>query len=231
MSTTKKSYSLVTALLFVLAIGLLICSTVGSTRAALSLQSDILDSNFGMLNIGIGMNVSGDALLQGMLGSDSKLLPGKEYSTPVNISNTGKIDEYVRVTVYKYWLNSSGTKDTRFDPDLIELGVAGGWKKDTTIPSTYGEREVYYYTGKPLSKSGTVGFLNTVKINDKIMRLATQSTSGNVITTTYVYDGAQFCIEIVADGVQAHNAKAAIRSAWGKNVTVSDGGPITGGIG
>ena len=50
MSTTKKRSSLVTGLLFVLAIGLLLFSAVGSARAALNVQSEILTSDIRMLD-------------------------------------------------------------------------------------------------------------------------------------------------------------------------------------
>ena len=158
------------------------------------------------------------------------------YDRPVSVTNSGKIDEYVRVVVYKYWQNKSGDKDVRFDPNLIELVLAGGWTKDTTA-ETLGEKAVYYYTGGPLKSGESVPLLETVTINDSVLRLATQINPEDpggqpgVILTTYEYDGATFCIAIEADGVQTHNAKDAILSAWGKSVTVTDGGPITGGIG
>ena len=48
MSASKKSNSIVTLLLFGLAIGLLLFSTIGSTRAALNVQSEVLKSDIGM---------------------------------------------------------------------------------------------------------------------------------------------------------------------------------------
>ena len=246
MSYSKKSYTLVTGLLFVLAIGLLLFSTIGSARAALNVQSEILTSDFGMLNIGVdltnedGASVSGtgenSVLLKGMVGKNEKFKPGKIYDWPVYVTNTGTIDEYVRVVVYKYWLNSKGEKDVKYDTSLIKLGFDGAWTVESSAPSANGERTILYYTGGPLGKN-PVKLLNTVQIDGRVMLYATQigpedpGGKKGVITTTYEYDGAQFCIEIEADGVQTHNAKDAIRSAWGKSVTVTDGGPITGGIG
>ena len=166
-----------------------------------------------------------------MVGENEKFLPGKEYKCPVSVTNTGDIDEYVRVVVYKYWLNSKGEKDVKYDTSTIKLGFASGWKEDSSAAANYGERTILYYTAGPLVKGQSVPLLSTVQIDGSVMQYATQTTSGNKITTTYEYDGAQFCIEIEADGVQTHNAKDAIKSAWGKSVTVTDGGPITGGIG
>ena len=251
MSYSKKSYTLVTGLLFVLAIGLLLFSTIGSARAALNVQSEILKSDVRMLDIGVdltkdGVSVSGtgknSVLLKGLVGENEKFKPGKIYAWPVYVTNTGTIDEYVRVVVYKYWRDSdksdgsTGPKNTGFDTSLIKLGFAGGWTVESSAPSANGERTILYYTGGPLGKD-PVQLLDTVQIDGRVMLYATQigpedpGGKKGVITTTYEYDGAQFCIEIEADGVQTHNAKDAIRSAWGKSVTVTDGGPITAGIG
>ena len=45
----------------------------------------------------------------------------------------------------------------------------------------------------------------------------------NIITTTYDYDGLQFCVEASVDAVQEHNAEDAILSAWGRKVSISNG--------
>lgn len=37
------------------------------------------------------------------LGSDPEIVPGKTYPEEISVRNTGNIDEYVRVTIYKYW--------------------------------------------------------------------------------------------------------------------------------
>ena len=47
------------------------------------------------------------------------------------------------------------------------------------------------------------------------------------ITTTYEYDGAQFVLEATVDAVQTHNAKDAIKSAWGVDVNISDDGELS----
>ena len=42
----------------------------------------------------------------------------------------------------------------------------------------------------------------------------------------YTYDGISFAIDIEADAVQTHNAEDAIRSAWGRDVTIDSNGNI-----
>lgn len=51
--------------------------------------------------------------------------------------------------------------------------------------------------------------------------------STKTITTTYEYDGAQFVLEATVDAVQTHNAKDAIKSAWGVDVNISDDGALS----
>ena len=65
-----------------------------------------------------------------------------------------------------------------------------------------------------------------VKLRDGETLLPDQGTitnDGKTITTSYDYDGWQFCIEATVDAVQDHNAEDAIKSAWGRDVTISDG--------
>ena len=77
----------------------------------------------------------------------------------------------------------------------------------------------------------TAPFADTLTIDDRIALKVSQETSTRTeggktyttTTTTYDYDGVEFRLEAKVDAVQEHNAEAAIRSAWGKEVTVADG--------
>ena len=51
--------------------------------------------------------------------------------------------------------------------------------------------------------------------------LVTQTQEGNVITTTYDYEGVTLNLEAEVDVVQTHNAEDAILSAWGRKVSLS----------
>ena len=57
---------------------------------------------------------------------------------------------------------------------------------------------------------------------DSVKVYVTEKDGYQTITTTYAYDGYNFQIEAEADAVQTHNAKDAIKSAWGVDVNVSD---------
>ena len=45
---------------------------------------------------------------------------------------------------------------------------------------------------------------------------------GNKIEYKYTYDGYTFTLEAEVDAIQTHNAKDAIKSAWGIDVNVND---------
>ena len=46
------------------------------------------------------------------------------------------------------------------------------------------------------------------------------------ITTSYDYDGYSFHVEAEVDAVQTHNAKDAIKSAWGVDVVIDSDGTL-----
>ena len=54
-----------------------------------------------------------------------------------------------------------------------------------------------------------------------------QSTEAGKVTNTYVYDGASFQLEVKVDAVQNHNVADAVRSAWGRAVTVDGAGTLS----
>ena len=72
-------------------------------------------------------------------------------------------------------------------------------------------------------------FMDTVSIDPAVAEKVTQTInqSGNVITITYEYEGAQFVLEAEVDAVQTHNVEAAVKSAWGVDVTKANDGTLT----
>ena len=232
------SKSAVTGTLFALAILLLAGSTVGVVRAALNIQSNYYNSRVKVLNIGVALveknkddafvTVSGDNALMGAnspmgkaIKEDGKLVPGKKYSEVLAVRNVGNIPEYVRVSVYKYWLDENGKKFSDLNSDWIELGFVtnGGWSIDKD--SSTEERTVLYYKNLVDPGATTSEFLSSVKINNKILNKVTQETytvnGVTVIQTTFMYNGKQFCIDVYVDSVQDHNYADAKVSAWGVN--------------
>ena len=219
MTLKKKRESRVTTVLFVLAICLLLFSTIGSARAALEIQSKVLSSEIGYKQIRISLSD-----MTGAATDAKNLVPNKIYDGKVVVSNpsgSGNIDEYVRLTVYKYWVDRDSTKNdpktgksTALPAKNIVLTPKGSWTLDSSFSTD--ERSVFYL--KDPIKAGTgVDFPFTIQIDGNGIDKATYTTGADgVIRITYPYSGATVHLEFVADGVQTHNASDAMKSAWGK---------------
>lgn len=229
----------VTGLLFLMALILLLFGSVGGTRAALNLESSIYESQMNTTSIGVSIRegsetlasnngpVSGVGVMKLSAGDmaaragDDVFKIGKTYNLPLSVYNSGNIEEYVRVTIYKYWVtpagtaektgwfSGSGTKDRTLKPELIVLEPDPGWTEDTEARTD--ERSVFYYSG-PLASNSSVQFLNSVKVDSKIVDEIQIGPDGKEF---YTYDGMGFVLEIQVDAVQTHNGNQARVSSWG----------------
>lgn len=224
-----KRSSLMTIGLFAVAAVLLLVSTIGGARAALT-YFETYQTQITMQEIGVGLlengtAVEGDGAL--MQGQTEGFVVGKSYKEELTAANTGVIDEYVRMIVYRYWVNGQG-KAVDLDPSYIELTFGDGWVVDTAASTP--ERTVLYYASPIASGEVTTPAVTAVKISNDIAAAVTKETTveGNLTTITmkYEYNGLQFGLEAEVDGVQTHNAEDAILSAWGRSVSVS-GGTLT----
>ncbi|GFI10765.1 hypothetical protein IMSAGC007_03236 [Lachnospiraceae bacterium] len=149
MKRLKKTFLTKSFLLFGAAAVLLLASTVGSTRAALTYYSENYEMRIEVPSIGVSLvengsvagsrnyvgnewKESGGELLQNMLsGENEKLVLGKKYDEVLKVRNSGTIDSYVRVILYKNWTKDGEKADTELSPDLIELNLTGnGWIVD-----------------------------------------------------------------------------------------------------
>lgn len=248
-----------TVVLFVLAAGLLLTSAIGGTRAALEAQSETYSARMQMYDIGVTLLENGTpvawrnyipnsdnqwdtvgtadgvgTLFGSMLGENDDFQMGRAYREELAVRNSGTIDEYVRVTIYKYWVMdnvANAEKLQNLSPSLIDLHLLtgdNGWMLDETRTTSTKERTVLYYTNVLPSGGTTPNLCDTVTVNGDVIRSVTQTESTEtrdgrtyrVITTTYDYDGAQFVVEAEVDAVQTHNAHDAILSAWGRDVTL-----------
>lgn len=186
------------------------------------------------------MNEKGESvpgkLLSDMLGADEKLQLGKEYFEELSVYNSGGIDEYVRVTIYKYWLDPQSTdgqyKKQDMDPDLIHLNLVHPevWLKDTEASrnenGAYKERTVLYYKNILEKGRETEPFCDSIMIDreiaNKVREEVTKNGDYTTIKTIYAYDGVEFVLEVEVDAVQDHNAEDAILSAWGRRVKIEN---------
>lgn len=250
-----------TIVALLLASGLLIFSTIGGARAALIYYSESYHSQLETKDIGVTLiendaeiafrdyakdksdgtwNEKEGVLLVQMLGQeqDGKVVPGKQYPEVLCVKNSGTIDNYVRVTIYKYWIDAQGEKVRQIDPHAINLhlvnlvGDENGqqcWIEDETARTD--ERTVLYYHNLLAANDGeesevssiTPAFSDTICIDvDLEQYTKVDRTEDGIIITTSKLDGYQFVVEVTVDAVQNHNAREAILSAWGKSVIIQD---------
>lgn len=241
MKKKKKSFPKKPALILTAAALLLVGSTVGSTRAALTYYSENYSAQMNMQSIGVSLlendkvvssrdyvsnnewkGTSEGELLTNLLGKDDTFTPGKKYNEAINVKNSGTIDTFVRVIITKSWQDKEGKKNTTLSPDLIELNFLtdNGWQIAKDQSTT--ERTVLYYTKAVATGDSTPALSDTIRINPSIAKDVTKHVDGYTITYTYKYDGYTFHVDAEVDAVQTHNAKDAIKSAWGVDVNVSD---------
>ena len=216
-------------------------ATVGSTRAALTYYSENYSAQMNMQSIGVSLlendkvvssrdyvsnnewkGTSEGTLLTNLLGKDETFTPGKKYNEAISVKNSGTIDTFVRVIITKSWQDEKGNKNTNLSPDLIELNFLtdNGWQ--VADAQSTRERTVLYYTKALKAGKPTPALSDTLRINPSIASDVTKVPKGKTITYTYKYNGYTFHIDAEVDAVQTHNAKDAIKSAWGVDVNVSD---------
>ncbi|MBR4472909.1 MAG: hypothetical protein IKS55_04655 [Oscillospiraceae bacterium] len=228
----------VTGLLFLMAVVLLFAGSVGGTQAALQVFSDNYYSALELDHIGVTLLENGqdtsyrnfgsaaapDAsekqdgeLVLNHLGDDPYFKIGKKYDFKITAINSGSIDSYLRVVVYKYWadvgkeeaiydkgwfhgLSDHTTKlrdNDLYNPATIHLGYGGkegynssAWVLDNS--SRTDERDYYYYKGMVAPGGETEPLFDTLWIDPSVAKNATIITERNeqtgVTTTTYTYD-------------------------------------------
>ncbi len=248
----RRSHSDITTMfLFGAALILLALGTVGTSQAALTYFSENYTARIQVYDIGVTLTENGaDVSWRNYSGKDDvwqehtgelltkmidreageKLVPGKAYPEALSVKNSGTIDQYVRVMVYRYWLDGEGKKTTELSPELIDLNLTGnGWVKDER--SSTEERTVLYYTGILAPGETAPAFSDTLAIDSSVAKRfkETRETTENgiIVKTVYEYDGYRFVLEAETDAVQTHNAVDAVKSAWGVDVSIGPGGSLS----
>lgn len=231
-----------------IALGVLLLgtSTVGGARAALlfNTEANPYTANMQLNQIKVELkadegdkDANKDDLL-GALGSEPK--PGVAYPEKLWVQNpetTDKdpkdavnIDEYVRVTIRRYWVKTANgveTKQTQLDPSLIELKLGGkllsldanadafaadGWIEDKA--SRTAERIVLYYQTPITSGGKTNPFCDSVTISPSAaLRVDAKGD--------YLYNGMEPKLEVTVDAIQNNHADEAALSAWGAKLSMS----------
>lgn len=209
-------------------VGCLAMIAVTPARSALVFQSEEYEAEIQQTHIGVvltenGKEISGDGALiadpRVLLGEDTSLEIGKLYNEELSVRNaSGDMDEYVRLTVRKYWAAASEaaqnetpvvSKTDALNPAYITLAYDADSKGDWVFSSeeSNDERLVFYY--KHVLKAGEDAATPAVTAIgvDESLKNATES-----------YADCWLGLAAQVDSVQVNNAPAAAKSAWGVDV-------------
>ena len=170
----------VTYLLLALAVILLLGSAVGSTRAALTYYSENYTAEVKVSQIGVSLVENGNIvskrdydgddwktesspLLSNMLGEGEKLALNKKYEEKLAVRNTGEIDEYVRVRIYKYWTEADSDKRLNtLSPGLIKLNLTHEEEWVNPDGNTFDRECTVLYHKGPLPVGAEAEFADTI---------------------------------------------------------------------
>ncbi len=210
-----------TVVLFALAAALLAFGGINAIQAAPRIESADYRAQVQLTNINVAVTengnvVEGDGTLLKDLAASGDFKIGKTYDEVLAVRNTkhpssqnegAGIDEYVRVSVYRYWTDDNG-KAVNLNPGYIELNWRedNGWTIDKEASTP--ERTVLYYKDVVPVDGDTKPFADTITINSAV---STAMNSGN-----YAYENVHFHVKVTADAVQTHNGTEAMTSAWGR---------------
>ena len=232
---------------------LLFGGVAGTRAAAPAIQSQNYDAQFDLDHLQVHLLENGKDVCDGKntlenkvsgtllqylgctRGEDSikpgEIEPGRVYREEIAAENGRDIDQYLRLSIRKYWKDADGKKDPTMDPKLIELTYngkgynTGAWQINDDETTT--EQKTYYYSKLLTGKEKTEPVVNQLKVSGDIMDpkkyvKETTSDDGKTITYEYKYDGYIVCIEADVQALQTHNVNDAIKSLWGvQNVSVS----------
>lgn len=251
MKKLKKSVR--TKLLLAAALLLMAFGTVGVTRAALTYYSEDYVAWFYLNHLHVhllengrdvcgGVNtLDGDTKITGELVAymEDKLDPGRTYREEIAAQNGSDIEQYLRLTIRRYWVDQNGNKSTALSPSMIHLTYndpdvtdsndlynTDVWMVNPIEHTT--ESDTYYYTSILPGNAKTPDLFNQLTIDKKLYtddRYLTEETveedGVRIYRYTYSYDEHKFVIEATVQAIQTHNAQDAIHSQWGVyNVTV-----------
>lgn len=215
---------------FIAIVSLILAVTIGAASAAVAYVAETYSNRVDMIEIGVSVIENGDriswrdyvsqnngewdenvgTLFTNMLANGEKINLGKAYTERISIRNSGTINEYVRVTIYKSWVDEkTGVKQANLNPDYIELHLVGldqDWLEDVTAKTS--ERTVLYYNRR----------LNSGEETPLLSDLLTIST--RIYGHGDAYNGKKFMVEIKVDAIQEQNGQDAAVSAWGRHVII-----------
>lgn len=193
-----------TAILFVAGFALLVGGGIGTVQAAPTIVSGDYTAQVELVSIHTELYENGASVGDTILSSVEAPAIGKVYEDELAVHNDGKIPEYVRVIVSKYWVDADGNKQVNLNPAYIDLNFPAGqgWTIDKKVSTD--ERVVLYYADAVDVDGVTKPFATSLRI-DPAVAAAGKS-----------YEGMTFHVDVKVDAVQTHNGQAAMKGAWGR---------------
>lgn len=195
----KNNLSYVYLLLLILAIGILVFTTVnGVTAATPNITSEEQISNMNMNKIGVALQKAGSdgtftdistivynsggewstSPAVNLFEDGASLKPGNTIDVQLKVKNYGEIGEYVRAIIYKYWVDEKGNKiaDAEIKSDMI-MPILSDFvvEEATTSPAWIVDLKtdekifLYYNTMLATGDVSTV-FLTGVKIDGDVKK-------------------------------------------------------------
>lgn len=148
-----------------------------------------------------------------VLAGDKKMIPNKPYTEKIFAKNASNMDEYVRLTIRKFWINANGEKLYNISPALIELGIAekSGWK--LSEDESTDEMLVFYFTGALAAGQMTPAVIDSIKLSPAVTEMSEYLKSMNAGSADL-----QICLAAEVDAVQTNHVADAVKSAWGVNL-------------
>lgn len=229
MVQTLKNLTLQTRiLLIVLAaalVGCVVMMAVSPARSALTYFSGEYVAEIQQTHIGVALTENDAVVPEGgnLIADSSALLkrptadnpdnvdqfmiPGEVYSERLSVQNrSSDMDEYVRLTVRKYWADADGAKNPLLDPALIQLTYdTEDWVLNPEESTD--ERLVFYY--RHLLDAHEAAAAPAVK---------TIAIDPSVSTATGDFSQCRVALSAQVDSVQINYADDAAKSAWGVDV-------------
>lgn len=157
--------------------------------------------------------------------SPDNWLPGDTTDKTLVATNTGDVDEALRVKIIESWEDSNGNSlalsKNGVAAAIINLDNASDWTKIG---------DYYYYDYKLAPGESARSFIKSVTFNPAIQldNTCTSSTSNGVTTTTCNssgtdYDNATYTLTLEVETVQFNKYK----TAWGVNLDIAENTALT----
>ena len=149
--------------------------------------------------------------------------PGTTTPKTLTVTNSGNLDEAVRVEVMESWMSKNGDplplKQNGNDAAIINWANSSDWTKVTENNKTY-----YYYNYKLAPTEVTSTLLDSVTFNPLITNdsncTTTESNGERTVTCNSTgdgYDGATYTLTFKVETVQYDK----YRDAWGTNIEIA----------